>query len=215
MTEKLIRQYLRETKKSVACSAKRKRAFLAQLEAGLRELAQETDNLTPEQLTKTFGTPQQQAQSFMETLDANEVKKAFGWKKIVLVAAVAMIMIWLIGIVIVVIDGHRSANGYSVEEEYEVATDENGSYTEYHKDGYYGIMTLKDEKVRIVPVNEKNAYVLQYMVIEFRKDLAKHRDKTTLVFFHGPLNHTLLNYKKSVNTPKTIAMPADAIDAMS
>lgn len=48
----------------------------------------------------------------------------------------------------------------------------------------------------------------------FRKDLAKHRDKTTLVFFHGPLNHTLLNYKKSVNTPKTIAMPADAIDAI-
>ena len=155
MTEKLIRQYLRETKKNVACSAKRKRAFLAELETDLRELAQETDNLTPEQLTKTFGTPQQQAQDFMETLDANEVKKAFGWKKIVLVAAVAMMMIWLIGIVIVVIDGHRSANGYSVEEEYEVATDENGSYTEYHKDGYYGIMTLKDEKVIPGSMNAK------------------------------------------------------------
>ena len=35
---------------------------------------------------------------------------------------------------------------------------------------------IKDEKVRIVPVNEKNAYVLQYMVIEFRKELAAMKD---------------------------------------
>ena len=78
MTEKLIRQYLKETKKNVACSAKRKRAFLAQLEAGLRELAQETDEVTMEQLTEAFGTPQQQAQSFMETLDAKEIAL---WKR--------------------------------------------------------------------------------------------------------------------------------------
>jgi len=115
MTEKLIRQYLKETKKNVACSAKRKRAFLAQLEAGLRELAQETDDLTAEQLTEAFGTPQQQAQSFMETLDAKEVKKAFGWKKIVLIAAITMIMIWLIAVVTLWIDGHNGIHGHGIE----------------------------------------------------------------------------------------------------
>ena len=115
MTEKLIRQYLRETKKNVACSAKRKRAFLAQLEAGLRELAQETDDLTMEQLTEAFGTPQQQAQSFMETLDAKEIKKAFGWKKIVLIAVIAIVLIWLIAVVTLWIDGHNGVNGYGVE----------------------------------------------------------------------------------------------------
>ncbi len=116
MTEKLIRQYLKETKKNVACSAKRKRAFLAQLEAGLRELAQETDDLTMEQLTEAFGTPQQQAQSFMETLDAKEVKKAFGWKKIVLIGVIAALLIWgAIGL-IAIIDSHNSVNGYTVFE---------------------------------------------------------------------------------------------------
>lgn len=147
MTEKLIRQYLKETKKNVACSAKRKRAFLAQLEAGLRELAQETDDLTMEQLTEAFGTPQQQAQSFMETLDAKEVKKAFGWKKIVLVAVIAIVLIWLIAVVTLLIAGHRNVNGHIVDKEYDVATDEDGSYTEYYNDGYYGIMTPKDEKI--------------------------------------------------------------------
>ena len=115
MTEKLIRQYLKETKKNVACSAKRKRAFLAQLEAGLRELAQETDEVTMEQLTEAFGTPQQQAQSFMETLDAKEIKKAFGWKKIVLIAMIAIILIWLVAVVTLWIDGHNGVHGYEVE----------------------------------------------------------------------------------------------------
>ena len=113
MTEKLIRQYLKETKKNVACSAKRKRAFLAQLEAGLRELAQETDDLTMEQLTEAFGTPQQQAQSFMETLDAKEIKKAFGWKKVVLIGVIAALLIWGVVMVTVLIDSYVASHGYS------------------------------------------------------------------------------------------------------
>ena len=132
MTEKLIRQYLKETKKNVACSAKRKRAFLAQLEAGLRELAQETDDLTAEQLTEAFGTPQQQAQSFMETLDAKEVKKAFGWKKIVLVAVIAIVLIWLIAVVTLWIDGHTQNHGRG--EEYLI--DGNSNYVVISEENY-------------------------------------------------------------------------------
>ena len=132
MTEKLIRQYLKETKKNVACSAKRKRAFLAQLEAGLRELAQETDDLTAEQLTEAFGTPQQQAQSCMETLDAKEVKKAFGWKKIVLVAVIAIVLIWLIAVVTLWIDGHTQNHGRG--EEYLI--DGNSNYVVISEENY-------------------------------------------------------------------------------
>ena len=132
MTEKLIRQYLKETKKNVACSAKRKRAFLAQLEAGLRELAQETDDLTAEQLTEAFGTPQQQAQSFMETLDAKEVKKAFGWKKVVLVAVIAIVLIWLIAVVTLWIDGHTQNHGRG--EEYLI--DGNSNYVVISEENY-------------------------------------------------------------------------------
>lgn len=48
----------------------------------------------------------------------------------------------------------------------------------------------------------------------FEQELAAHRDQKTLIFFHGPLNHTLLTYHKSVNTERSIAMPADKIDAI-
>ena len=75
---------------------------------------------------------------------------------------------------------------------------------------YYRLVVLGDPHLPVRVAKHPKPASQQW----FRKDLAKHRDKTTLVFFHGPLNHTLLNYKKSVNTPKTIAMPADAIDAI-
>ena len=115
MIETLIRQYLREVRKEVRCSAKRKRAFLAELETGLREFAQEAPDLTMEQLIDAFGTPQQRAQDFMETLDAKEVKKAFTWKKAVVIGLIAIVLIWLIALVTMWIDGHVKAHGYGVE----------------------------------------------------------------------------------------------------
>ena len=115
MTEKLIRQYLRAVKKEVRCPAKRKRAFLAELETGLREFAQEAPDLTKEQLNDAFGTPQQRAQDFMETLDAKEVKKAFTWKKAVVIGVIAIVLIWLIAVVTLWIDGYKDQKGMIVE----------------------------------------------------------------------------------------------------
>ena len=106
--------YLRQVKKELRCPAKRKRAFLAELEAGLREFAQELPDLAMEQLTDAFGTPQKQAQDFMETLDAKEIKKAFTWKKLVLICVLAVVLIWLVAVVTLWIDGHNAVNGYDV-----------------------------------------------------------------------------------------------------
>lgn len=107
--------YLKQVKKELRCPAKRKRAFLAELEAGLREFAQELPDLAMEQLTDAFGTPQKQAQDFMETLDAKEIKKAFTWKKLVLICVLAVVLIWLVAVVTLWIDGHNDINGYGEE----------------------------------------------------------------------------------------------------
>ena len=115
MNDKTIRQYLGAVKKDVRCSAKRKRVFLTELEAELREFAQEMPDLTMEQLTDAFGTPQKQAQDFMETLDAKEIKKAFSWKHMILIAVVAVVVVWLIAVVAMWFDGHKQVNGYGKE----------------------------------------------------------------------------------------------------
>ena len=115
--------YLRQVKKELRCSAKQKRAFLAELETGLRELAQDSSDLTIDQLTNAFGTPQQQAQDFMETLDAKEIKKAFTWKKLVLIGVLAVVLIWLVAVVTLWIDGHTQNHGRG--EEYLIDGDSN------------------------------------------------------------------------------------------
>ena len=73
--------------------------------------------------------------------------------------------------------------------------------------GRYHLVFLSAEGPRPVQIGAEQ-------LAWFREDLAKNRAKTTLVFFHGPLEHTLLKYKKSIDTEKSIAMPADAIDAI-
>lgn len=115
--------YLRQVKKELRCSAKQKRAFLAELETGLREFAQESSDLTIDQLTNAFGTPQKQAQDFMETLDAKEIKKAFTWKKLVLIGVLAVVLIWLVAVVTLWIDGHTQNHGRG--EEYLIDGDSN------------------------------------------------------------------------------------------
>jgi len=47
----------------------------------------------------------------------------------------------------------------------------------------------------------------------FEDDLSRHPE-TTLVFFHGPLKGTLLNYNKSVNTPRGCAQPEGRLQAI-
>jgi len=45
----------------------------------------------------------------------------------------------------------------------------------------------------------------------FRLELDKNKKIPTIVFFHAPLDGTLLNYKKSANTPNFITQPAGKI----
>ena len=107
--------YLKQVKKELRCSAKQKRALVQPLSQALQEFAQENGAVTIEQVTAAFGTPQKQAEDLMETLDTKEVKKAFTWKKLVLIGVLAVVLIWLVAVVTLWIDGHNDINGYGEE----------------------------------------------------------------------------------------------------
>jgi 3',5'-cyclic-AMP phosphodiesterase len=44
-----------------------------------------------------------------------------------------------------------------------------------------------------------------------RSELQKNNKKPTIIFFHAPLQGTLRNYNKTVNTPSRIAQPSESI----
>ena len=130
MNKKVVDQYLGAVKKNLHCSAKKKREFLSDLEQGLHDFSQETPNLTMEALIEAFGTPEAQANEFMNTLDSTDIKKAFTWKKILLIAVIVIVAVYIIGITILFIDGHIDNHGRGVEyigdddSGYEIVTEE-------------------------------------------------------------------------------------------
>ena len=55
---------------------------------------------------------------------------------------------------------------------------------------------------------EMNAKEMDWLA----KTLQSNKNKPTLIFFHAPLQGTLLQYNKSVNTAKAIAQPAEELE---
>jgi hypothetical protein len=47
-----------------------------------------------------------------------------------------------------------------------------------------------------------------------RHELAEHRKKPTIIFFHGPLRNTLRTYRGFINTPNFIAQPHEELDVI-
>jgi len=108
--------YLKAVEQQLSGKKAQKKAYLKKLAADVAERLEEEPELDSAALASAFGSPEELAAEFMGTLNAKDVKKAFGWKKIVLIGVIIALLIWgAIGI-IAVVDSHKSHNGYTVFE---------------------------------------------------------------------------------------------------
>ena len=105
--------YLKAVEQQLSGKKAQKKAYLKMLAADVAERLEEEPELDSAALASAFGSPEELAAEFMGTLDVKDVRKAFGWKKIVLIAVIAIIIVWILWVVIALIDGHHSAQGYS------------------------------------------------------------------------------------------------------
>ena len=119
--------YLKAVEQQLSGKKAQKKAYLKKLAADVAERLEEEPELDSAALASTFGSPEELAAEFMGTLDVKDVKKAFGWKKIVLIGVIIALLIWgAIGI-IAVVDSHKSVNGYTVYESNESIIIENNN----------------------------------------------------------------------------------------
>ena len=107
--------YLKQVKKALPGTAVQKKAYLKKLSADIEERLEEDPALDEAALIRAFGAPDEVAAGFLETLDTTTVKKAFGWKKVVLIAVIVIIAIWLIAVVTLWIDAKKSNGAYYLE----------------------------------------------------------------------------------------------------
>jgi len=107
--------YLKDVEQQLSGKKVQKKAFLKKLAADVAERLEEEPELDSTALANAFGSPEELASEFIGSIDAKEVRKAFGWKKIVLIGVIAAFLVWLIMIVALWIDGHYGVHGKGVE----------------------------------------------------------------------------------------------------
>ena len=107
--------YLKQVKKALPGTTAQKKAYLKKLSADIEERLEEDPALDEAALIRAFGAPDEVAAGFLEALDTTTVKKAFGWKKIVLIGVIAAILIWLVAVITMWIDGHKNLDGIIID----------------------------------------------------------------------------------------------------
>ena len=108
-------KYLSDVSRSLICGRKKKTAVLSELKDGVEAFLSENGDANEETLISVFGTPEQIAQSVLQTEDTGKLKNRIALKKALLITLTAALLIWGVFAVISLIDVHNEAHGYLEE----------------------------------------------------------------------------------------------------
>ena len=103
--------YIKKVEQHLPGKKAQKKTYLKKLSADVAERLEEEPSLDSAALALAFGSPEELAADFMETLDAKEIKKAFTWKQVVLIGVIVALLIWLSVAMVSLIDAHKQSQG--------------------------------------------------------------------------------------------------------
>lgn len=115
MNNKQLKSYYKEISSALICSAKQKKAFMNELKSDIDEYLAACPQADMDKIKAEFGTAQEIASSFLTGSDTAEIKKKLDIRKLILIAVVIALVIYLAFVVISLIDVHTEAHGY-IEE---------------------------------------------------------------------------------------------------
>lgn len=130
MTENTVNKYLDAVSKNLICSRKEKKSFISKLSAGIEDFAGDREEISFEELSAEFGSPQELAASFAAQMDSAVLVKKISIKRAVVLGIIAGIVLMILGMFIGVKCYQRweffaHPDGYYVEWPiYELETDE-------------------------------------------------------------------------------------------
>ncbi len=114
-SDSLLNGYISSVSSQLVCSPKLKKAFLSELRADVSAYLSQEENPTREKIECIFGSPEMIASSFISHSDSTEIRKKTSLKKIITVAVIVALIIYLAFVVISLIDVHTEAHGYFEE----------------------------------------------------------------------------------------------------
>ena len=111
-----IKNYIKEIKSLLICDYKTQNKFIGDIKSRLDEHIENGLINSIDDVYMRMGTPQDIAKAFFENADVKKVKKKMNITKIILIGIIAALLMFAGTLVIEIIDGHSSNNGYIVEE---------------------------------------------------------------------------------------------------
>lgn len=106
MKNKIVRQYLKEVKSNVVCETGSKGFIIRELQQGIVSFAEETPDLTLQDLYAEFGTPKEFALHLSDREDFPDLikmakKKAFLWRCLGIAGIVLAVVAFICAIIVI------------------------------------------------------------------------------------------------------------------
>ena len=113
------KQYFREIKDLLPCSARQRRRCVMKLEDTVSSFLERDPNATLEDLHEAFGSPESIAEAFLERLSPEEFSKRLSakWNIAISIIAIVALLAIVLSVVSIVFanDIHNYHNGYFVD----------------------------------------------------------------------------------------------------
>ena len=110
-----LRDYCADVSALLPCGRREKNALLRELRQNVEDYLADAPDAPPETLLSVFGTPEQIAESMLQTVQPAALRKKLTLKKAVLLALLAAVLIYAAFVVVSLIDVHTEAHGYFTE----------------------------------------------------------------------------------------------------
>ena len=93
---KVIKQYCKSVRKELSCPRKIKSDLIARIMPDLEAYADENPNASFDDISAHFGTPKEVAESYLASLDKDELKKRLNKAKKIRIAVIAVCTVILL-----------------------------------------------------------------------------------------------------------------------
>lgn len=113
--EKDIEKYIDEVEEYLVCISKDKKDVLDEIRNSIYVYAEENGISDIAEIYDRFGTPEEIASQALSTVDPKKIKKALSIKRVFAIALTALVVSFIVFLVALFIDAHKSNNATFVE----------------------------------------------------------------------------------------------------
>lgn len=122
-----VKIYVKNIKKRLLYNTKESKQYLKNLETNIMEYVDEFQVTDMASIKSHFGSEEEIANAFLETIDIRTIKRKIKIKHSVIFFVVAMTILWFIGVTLSVAEGKKENLSYEVQ--YAVENESNSKYT--------------------------------------------------------------------------------------